>query len=255
MNDAATGTTEDGFLDGRLRLTQPRRGHRAGHDAILLAAATPAFAGECIVDLGAGVGAAGLAVAARVSGTSIVLVERDESLVALARTNITANGLSARVVALDVTAPAQTFADAGLPPDCADRVLMNPPFNSVRHHQPSPDPQRRGAHEADDAVLERWSHAARRLLKPRGTLTLIWRADGLADLLQALGRGFGGITLLPVHPASDAPALRVLVRATKGSAAPTVLLPGLMLHDESGRTPIDVEAVLGGRKVLPLATL
>ena len=56
------------MLGGRLRLRQPLSGHRVGHDAILLAAATGGRAGELAVDLGAGVGAAGLALAARVAG-------------------------------------------------------------------------------------------------------------------------------------------------------------------------------------------
>ena len=67
MSDVAASLSEDDFLGGKLRLKQPKRGHRAGHDAVLLAAATPAKPGERVVDLGAGVGVAGLAVASRVA--------------------------------------------------------------------------------------------------------------------------------------------------------------------------------------------
>src|SRR5262245_6776973 len=84
----ADPVTEDAALGGRLALRQPRRGHRFGHDAILLAAATGGRAGEHAVDLGAGVGAAGLALAARVPGLSVTLVEVDPALVALAVENI-----------------------------------------------------------------------------------------------------------------------------------------------------------------------
>src|SRR4051812_20092052 len=73
----AGDVTEDGFLGGRLRLRQPKSGHRAGHDAILLAAATAARAGDRVVDFGAGVGAAGLAVARRLPDIDLVLVEID----------------------------------------------------------------------------------------------------------------------------------------------------------------------------------
>jgi len=45
--------TADAVLGGRLLLKQPRRGHRVGHDAILLAAACPVHARERVVDLGA----------------------------------------------------------------------------------------------------------------------------------------------------------------------------------------------------------
>src|SRR5262247_1973207 len=132
--------TEDAALGGKLRLKQPTGGHRFGHDAILLAAACPARTGERVVDLGAGVGAAGLALAARVPGVAVTLVEVDPALAALAAENAERNGLAARVtvVALDVAAPAADFAAAGLA--VAQRVLMNPPFNDPVRHRGSPDP-------------------------------------------------------------------------------------------------------------------
>src|SRR3954471_16991492 len=80
-------TTLDAVLGGRLTLRQPKRGHRVGDDAILLAAATQAEPGEHAIELGAGVGAAGLALAQRVPGLNVTLVEIDAALAALAREN------------------------------------------------------------------------------------------------------------------------------------------------------------------------
>ena len=245
--------TEDAFLGGQLRLTQKRSGHRAGHDAILLAAATAVTAGDRVVDLGAGVGAAGLALARRVGGIALTLVEIDPELAALARANVAANALPAEAVVLDVTADAQAFADAGLPPDSADVVLMNPPFNDPARHRGSPDDARHVAHVAREETLQAWIHAARRILKSGGALTLIWRADGIADVLTALSRGFGGLAILPVHGEAGRPAIRVLVRAIKGGKAPTRIQPGLMLNDASGQRGNEVQDVLKGRAVLPLA--
>src|SRR3954469_5471876 len=105
--------TEDAFLGGSLRLLQLRSGHRAGHDAMLLAAATAARAGDRVVDFGAGVGPAGLALARRVSGIDLVLVEIDADLAGLARGNAVANAIAAETVVLDVTASADAFATAG----------------------------------------------------------------------------------------------------------------------------------------------
>lgn len=244
--------TEDAFLGGRLRLRQPRRGHRAGHDAMLLAAATAARPGDHVVEFGAGVGAAGLALARRVTGIELTLVDIDEMAIALARENAALNAIECRAIALDVTAKAEAFVAAGLAPDSADRVLMNPPFNDPGRHPPSPDGDRRAAHEAQASALGIWVHAARRLLKSGGTLTLIWRADGLSDILAALGRGFGGIAVLPVHPKSGAAAIRVLVQAEKGSAAPLRLLPGLVLNDAAGKPAAEADAVLRGERTLRL---
>jgi tRNA1(Val) A37 N6-methylase TrmN6 len=206
-----------------------------------------------VVEFGAGVGAAGLAVAKRVAGIELVLVEIDEVLAGLARGNAAANAIAADVIALDVTSAADVFAAAGLAPDSADVVLMNPPFNDPARHRASPDKARETAHISTAATLEKWIHAARRILKSGGALILIWRADGLVEVLSALGRGFGSLEILPVHGEAKTPAIRVLIRAIKGGKAPVQMHAALMLNDESAVPNKQVQDILAGKGVLPLA--
>jgi tRNA1(Val) A37 N6-methylase TrmN6 len=184
------------------------------------------------------------------------LVELDPALAALADDNIRRNGFADRVraVTLDVAAGTRAFAAAGLPPASADRVLMNPPFNDPARSNLSPDAGRRRAHVSAAGVAP-WLRSAGRLLRAGGTLTLIWRADGLADLLAALAPGFGAVTVQPVHPRPGEPAIRVLARATKGSRAPLSLLPGLVLAAADGRPSPEAEAVLRHGAALPLSAL
>jgi tRNA1(Val) A37 N6-methylase TrmN6 len=248
----AEAASEDAVLGGRLVLRQPLRGHRVGHDAILLAAATAAQSGEHAVDLGSGVGGAGLALARRIEGLDVTLVEIDPALTALAASNAQRNGLSDRVraVCLDVEAPAAAFAAAGLALESAARVLMNPPFNVAQ--QPSPDRARRTAHAASRRTLEQWLRTAARLLHAGGVVTLIWRADGLAAVLAALDKDFGAIAVLPVHAKPGAAAIRVLVRATKGNRAPLALLPGFLLANADGKPTAAADAVLRNGEALTL---
>ena len=250
----ADDTTDDDVLGGRLHLRQPRKGHRVGHDAMLLAAAASAAAGDHAVELGAGVGAAGLAFALRVPGVHVTLVDIDPALVALANENAARNKLAARVTAVtaDVTAPAQAFSANGLPPGCAQHVLMNPPFHDPASARPSPDAARARAHVAADDTLTVWIAAASRLLTGNGALTLIWRADGLADVLRALD-GFGAIVIVPVYPSPDAPAVRILVRAVKGRRTPLQLRPGVVLNDAAGRPTAAAESILRDGAALSLA--
>jgi tRNA1(Val) A37 N6-methylase TrmN6 len=252
MIDPDPGTSRDGFLGGRLLLRQRRSGHRVGHDAMLLAAATAARSGDRVVDLGSGIGGAGLALATRVRGIALALVEIDPDLAALARENASANALPAEIAVLDVTGPAETFAAAGLAPDSVDVVLMNPPFNDAARHRPSPDARRASAHVAAATTLEGWVHAARRILKSGGGLTLIWRADEIGEVVAALARGFGSLAILPIHGEAGKPAIRILVRAIKGGRAPTQILPGLMLNDAPGVPNQEVAAVLAGERSLTL---
>jgi tRNA1(Val) A37 N6-methylase TrmN6 len=238
-------------LGGRLRLRQKRRGHRVGHDAILLAAATGARPGDRAIDLGAGVGAAGLALAQRVPDLEVTLVEIDPELAAIATENIMRNGLAQRVraVSLDATAPEDEFAACGIASGMADRVLMDPPFNDPVRRTSRPIPPgarpirrpRRAAGWIDTAAPPALG----------GTLTLIWRADGLAEVWpRSIRASAASRSCRSGRPGQ--PAIRILVRASKGSRTPLTLLPGLLLNDGDGRPTAEAEAVLRGGEPLPL---
>ena len=244
-------TSEDAILGGRLRVRQPLRGHRVGHDAILLAAATGARSGEQAVELGSGVGAAGLALAARIPGLKVTLVEIDAILCALAGHNARLNRLDDRVNVRSLDAEnLDALKAAGFSADTIDRVLMNPPFRDPQRQNLSPDSSRRLAHVATPGLLGRWIATAGWLLKPCGILTLIWRADDLEEVLNALRPAFGDIAVLPVLPREDAPPIRVLVRAVKAASGPQVTHPALALNDENGQPTAAAEAVLREGKTL-----
>ncbi|GAB4072850.1 methyltransferase [Ancylobacter sonchi] len=239
--------TDDALLGGRLRLLQPARGHRAGHDALLLAASVPASARH-VVDLGAGVGAAGLAVAVRLPAARLHLVELDPATAALARRNAERQqpDLSARVavVEADIAMLARPGGPAAPGPRAADAVLMNPPFNDPARHRISPSDRRALAHMTPDNALEDWVRAGERLLAPGGRLILIHRPEALDIILATLTGRFGAVTIRPVHGRPEAPAIRVLVGAVKGRRTPPALLPGLLLADGEGQPTPQAEAVL-----------
>jgi tRNA1(Val) A37 N6-methylase TrmN6 len=131
---------------------------------------------------------------------------------------------------------------------------MNPPFNDPARHRASPDKALEIAHVSTAVTLEKWSLAARRILKSGGALVLIWRADGLVEVLSALGRGFGSLEILPVHGEAKMPAIRVLIRAIKGGKAPVQMHAALVLNEESAVPNKQVHDILAGKGVLPLAT-
>lgn len=243
--------TDNAILNGRLRLLQPKRGHRFGHDAILLAAAVPAAANEHAIEFGSGVGAAGLALLARIGGARLTLIEIDPALAELAVQNIARNGFAnaARVIAMDAGAPPQQFSARGLAAGIADHVFMNPPFNDAT--RPSPDRMRKQAHVASPGLLADWIGGATHLLRDGGTLTGIWRADALPDVLAALSEGFGSISVLPVHGKEREPPIRAIVRAVKGGGAALACLPPLVLNDSDNHPTPEAEAIM--RDLVPLA--
>ncbi|GLS22574.1 methyltransferase [Labrys miyagiensis] len=242
MNPATTSV----FLGGRLQLAQPAKGHRAGTDAALLAACPSPTADDTVYDLGAGVGPAGLAVALRFPGCRVRLVEIDRAIAALARANVETNGLAARVDVLEADVTARLAKGGPLEPASAGHVIMNPPFHLAGTVRPPPDAYRSGAHIHGEEGDEAWIRCAHGLLRPKGMLALIHRADALPRLLAALDRRFGDIRVKPVLPRVDEPAVRILIRAQRESRAPFILLPPLVLHQADGSFTPEAEALHRG---------
>lgn len=236
--------TEDGLLDGRVRLRQPARGYRAGVDAALLAAACDAGPGDRVLEAGCGVGGALLAAAIRRPEALFTGLERDPAAAALARENATLNGLDGRVAIVDGDVQAG-FRATGLP--VFDAVMANPPFFDDPAGLRAPATEKSGAWMADGG-LQAWTGFLLKAVREGGTITVIHRADRLADLLAQLAPKAGSFRIRPIHPFADEPAKRVLVRATKTGKAPLALLPPLILHQRPGgeHTP-QTEALLRGR--------
>lgn len=207
-----------------MRLRQTRRGHRAGWDAVLLAQAAEVRPGDHVLDLGSGSGAVGLMIAARVPDLRLTLVERDPVLVGLARQNLALNALDERGAALaaDLFGDARSLRASGLVPGTGDVVVTNPPFFQ-NGERASPDPGRRAAHAMEGGDLASWLGSAGWLLRPRGRLWLVHRADALESCLAALRPGFGSCVVAPVYSKAGAPAARILVSAVKGGRAPLAI--------------------------------
>jgi len=243
-------TTDDTLLGGRVRLVQPAHGYRAAIDPVLLAAAVAAGPRDLVLDAGAGVGAASLCLAARVAHCRIVGIERDPALVELFLQNIAANGLGKRV-----TAVAGDIADppAALAPGSFDRIMINPPYLAAAAADAPPDPGRAAAMVEGAADLAAWLDFGLAMLRRKGTLTVIHRADRLDALLAALHGRAGDVAVLPLWPKAGQAARRVIVAARKGVAGPARLLPGLILHEADGAYSAAAEAVLRAGAGLDLA--
>jgi tRNA1(Val) A37 N6-methylase TrmN6 len=250
----ASATSADDFLGGRISILQPRRGHRAGSDAVFLAAAVPARPGERVLDAGAGVGVAGLCLLARVARLAVTGVEIDAELCALANRNAERNGFADqfKVISADVTAPAKSLRVAGLARDSYDQVIANPPFHAEGAVRAAPDAARAAAHVMGHGQLAVWIRFLTAMAAPKAQLTLIHRPECLGELLSLLRGRFGDVAVFPLFPKPNEPATRIVVQGRKGSRAGLRLLPGLILHASGGAYTEEAEAVLRGGEPLDL---
>jgi tRNA1(Val) A37 N6-methylase TrmN6 len=241
--------SEDMLLGGRVRLRQPLSGYRAAIDPVLLAAAVPAGAGDTVLDIGCGVGAAALCLAARVEGCRITGIEAQRDLVRLAGDNIMLNALSGRVVIMvgDLLRPPPR-----LEPGSFAHVMANPPFLEATAATAPPDASKAAANVEGEADLAAWVRFALAMVRPKGSMTFVYRADRMEQLMAQLSGRAGDIVVFPLWAGQDKPAKRIVLRARKGVQTPTRLTPGLVLHEVDGRYTAGAEAVLrGGAALIP----
>lgn len=232
-----SGTTTDKFLGGKVVVQQPAKGFRAGLDAVMLAAAVPARSSSEVLELGCGVGTASLCLAAR-THCGVTGVEIDPDLITLAIANAKANKAGERVTFAEDDAfmlrPALRHA--------FDHVMCNPPFHDERGVR-SPDAGRNRALR-DAKRLRDWIDAGLKRTAPRGTFTMIIRADRLREAIGYLPET--GVAVFPLWPKPVEPAKRVIIQVRKASRAAGMMLPGLVLHNDDGSYTREADAVLRG---------
>ncbi len=249
MGDTAPETA-DGFLNGRLSLVQKPTGHRAGTDAILLAAAAGIMNGDRFVDVGAGVGTAGLALALRCAGATGVLLEADATAATLARTNCARNGLDGRVRVVEADLfDKPLLRTTDLASESASLVISNPPFYLSGEVRASPDAGRASAHVLASRSHGDWIRAMLALLAPKGRFVIIHRPEALPALLEACVGRLGAIGLRPIQSRQNGDAVRILLRGIKGSRAPLRVAPAFVLHEADGSFTPEAAAVHRGETI------
>jgi tRNA1(Val) A37 N6-methylase TrmN6 len=231
--------TLDAFHRGRFHLLQPKAGgHRAGMDAMMLASLVTGDGAIRVADLGAGAGAAGLGVAARLEAARVTLVERSPMMADYARRTLKlAENVEfcerVEVVEADVTLRGKARVEAGLPDYAFDHVIMNPPFNDSRDRT-TPDELKAQAHAMSANLFDSWIRTAGAILVPGGQLSLIARPQSVAEIIAACGNRFGGLELTAIHPRPGESAIRLLVTAIKGSRSRLSMRAPLFMHSDAG---------------------
>jgi len=241
--------TEDHLLGGRIRLRQPADGARVAIDPVFLAAAVAVEPGQLVLDIGCGSGAALLCVAAREPQCRVVGLERQRELVRIAGDNVILNGVQTRasVMVGDLLQPPPRISAGAF-----DHVMANPPYLESGRGSPTLSQAKGEATIEGDAELADWVRFALAMVKPKGTVTFVHRADRIDAVLGHIAGRAGEVVVFPLWPGPSRPASRILVRARRQVASPARLAAGLILHEPDGRFTEAAEAVLRGGEALVL---
>lgn len=240
--------TVDSFLGGRVKAIQPSEGYRAGIDPIFLAAALQPKPNHKVLDVGAGVGVAAMALAVRYPDIKVYGLELQQKLVSLALENISENQLDGRVEMIEgnLLSPPEV-----LKTELFDHVMTNPPFYEFNRSKLSPIPSKAKAN-TETVDLEEWIKACLKLLKPKGEFTIIHRIERLSDILYHLNDQVGNIVVYPLWPDENKPARRVLIQGRKNVRGELRLSQGINLHGGTEKYTPEAEAILRHARAIEL---
>lgn len=244
--------TQIDILGERLKLLQPENGFRLSVDAVFLAAACPIKSGQTLLDMGCGVGNSGLCVMARVDDIHLTGIDVQPFCIETITQNADLNNFSDRTnfILSDIREhqidPAQRY----------DHIICNPPYMEAGKHITSPTPHKAisNGHLDDDISIRDWVKSGLNLLKSKGSLTLIHRADATDSIIRAMGKSFGQIEIIPIFSKSGSDAKRVIIRAIKDRQTPCIIRSGLIVHEQDGNYTARAQDILRHAKPLSQGT-
>ncbi len=222
-------------LDKKLALHQAPNGFRTSMDSVMLGSACPDKPHQSILDLGCGVGSAGLCAIYRIEKTSLTGIDIQSDHIELAQKNASINGMSERAsfICEDIKA-----ARLG---NIFDHVICNPPYMKFDEHISSPSTAKARAMGHIDANidLQDWIACAHRHIKGQGSFSIIHDAGQTDNIIHALygsrgGKMFGGVELFPLYPRQGKPAKRIIIRAWKHKKSSCILHQGIIMHESNG---------------------
>ena len=243
---ARPGLTEDGFLNGRLRILQPEKGFRAGIDSVFLAATVPCTPGETLFEAGIGTAVASLCLATRVKDIHITGVEVSGRYSMIGQKNAVTNGFGSNIRFINGDVKEAMRKDLAEWPEHGSfsHAFANPPFFDDNKITKSPISLKSVANSFGPEDLAMWVKVLATMVTSRGTATFVHRAEALGQLLTAMEGKFGDIRIAPLHAREGMAATRVIVQGVKGSRGPLQLLPGLILHTSGNEFTPEADAIL-----------
>mgnify|MGYP001166890512 FL=1 len=253
IKKSSLSTSVDKFLDGKITIEQLLDGGRSNTDTILLSAAVPVAPGYKVLDIGVGNGTSSIALGSNFKDITIIGIDNDPINIELATKNVILNKLEGNIIIrrADILKKNLSFSIGDQKNLKFDSIYMNPPYFDKDTINQSKSHYQSIAKYHDGSNLDHWINNSLKLLKFRGTITIINKIENLNRIICLLS-GLGSITILPLISNMSGEVQRFILSFRKGSNAKTRVLSQVVLHQESGAFSNRVEDTLRGRARIDL---
>ena len=236
--------TLDGFLDGKLKIIQLKKGYRAGHDAVILASSINAKRGDNCLELGIGSGVVSICLAHRIKGLTILGFENNQQMIEISKENIELNQYQKIINTLKVDIEGDLKDIQNSKGQTFDHVYANPPyFNSESSITPKND-NKKAANIGNAKTLDLWIKKSLAFSKSGGQITFINHINNLPKLLHLFSKKMGAIEVTPIFPKRNSLASRVIISGVRDSKKAITFNDGLILNNSKGVSTKRVEGIL-----------
>ena len=236
--------TKNKFLGGRLKVFQQKHGFRAGHDSVILASAIPAKEGEKCLELGIGCGVVSLCLSQRVKNLKIVGIENNAEVLNLTRRNISMNDMDKNITVIKGNLDRGIRDFPELKRQTFNHVFSNPPYYIENEIVFPLDDSKKNAYTGNKDTLKVWLKIALTFVKSRGSVTFINHIKNFPEMLNIFTTTMGDVKITPIFSNREKPASRVIISGTRDSKKPIKLNNGLVLNNQDGKTPKEVDNIL-----------
>jgi len=225
--------TLDELGKGR-KLIQKKRGFRFGIDSVILSHFVENEKLGKTIDIGTGTGIIPVLISSYTN--EITACEIQPEAAHLCRRNIILNNLEDKVEVIEKNI--KEIKNGNI----YDSVISNPPYMKLGTGKINENDVKALSRHEINLSLDELISSSKRLLKPIGTLYLVYRTERLQELLELLSRyKFSVETLRFIHTKKGEPSKLFLIKAFKGKKGKSQVVEPLYIEDRKGNYSQEVK--------------
>jgi len=197
----------DNFLDGKIKIYQPKNGYRAGIDAVLLASCVQVFKKCKILDIGSGTGVISFFIASKYKNVEIVGIEKNFKYYSLSMRSLRLNKVKSKIKFFN-----KDFKHISNMK--SDIIVSNPPWFRQNSTYKSYNSLLNDA-KIESLKLDLWIEKVLINLNSTGEYYTIFPYRRIEEMIKILRNHFKSVKIYPVSSFKSKPPDKAIILAKR----------------------------------------